>query len=127
MGLIKRHQDLDVYWNAVGLASELYSRTTRWPKEEQRAMTDQVRRASRSVCSNLAEAWGRRAYVNSFRAKIVDAISEACETSCWIDLAAEIGYLNAEEAKHFSDRCEHIISQLHAMRIHAKRWSYNAS
>lgn len=68
-----------------------------WPKEEQYALTDQIRRSSRSVCQNIAEAWSKRRYEAHFVSKLTDAEGESAETRVWLDFALQCGYLSKEE------------------------------
>lgn len=77
---INSYKDLRVYQQAMGLAMEIFHLTKNFPKEEKYSLVDQIRRSSRSVCSNLSEAWRKRRYKNAFIAKLSDAETEACET-----------------------------------------------
>ena len=76
-------RDLKVYQQAFRLATEIFLITKSFPKEERYALTDQIRRSSRSVCANLAEAYRKRMYVKHFAAKITDADGEASATRAW--------------------------------------------
>ncbi len=76
---ILSHKDLQVYRNAVNAAMEIFELTRKFPPEEKFSMIDQVRRSSRSVCANIAEAWRKRRYKAAFISKLNDAESEACE------------------------------------------------
>jgi four helix bundle protein len=78
--LVTRHQDLDVYRKALDAAMRIFEVSKSFPREETYSLTDQVRRASRSVCANLAEAWRRRRYQASFVSKLNDSEGEAAET-----------------------------------------------
>jgi len=78
---------------------EIFDVSKVFPKEEKYSLTDQVRRSSRSVGSNLAEAWPRRKYIKHFVAKLIDAQSEACETIHWIDVAFAAKYIDATKHK----------------------------
>ena len=101
---------------------KLFEITKVFPSEEKYSMVDQMRRSSRSVCSNLAEAWRKRRYKAAFVAKLSDAESEACETQVWIELALRCGYIE----KNLSDelgRCyDRIIGQLVTMIGDAEKW-----
>ncbi len=77
---IKSYRDLRVYQNAMEAAMEIFELTKGFPLEEKYSMVDQVRRSSRSVCTNISEAWRKRRYRAAFVAKLSDAESEACET-----------------------------------------------
>jgi four helix bundle protein len=80
MKQINRPQDLEAYRAAYKLAMEIFRASRAWPTEERYSLTDQIRRSSRSVCANLAEAWGKRRYVAHFTSKITDADGENLET-----------------------------------------------
>ena len=77
---ILRHQELEVYKKAFDLAMQIFEITKNFPKEEQYSLTDQIRRSSRSICANLAEAWSKRRYQAAFVSKLNDAEAESAET-----------------------------------------------
>src|SRR2546422_11690049 len=85
MSLVRNFRELDVYQNAMNLLMKIFQLTKRWPSEERFNLTDQIRRSSRSVCANLAEAWRKRRYKAAFIAKLSDAESEAAETQVWLN------------------------------------------
>jgi four helix bundle protein len=93
-----------------------------FPKEEVYLLTNQIRRSSRSVCANLAEAWRKRRYKAAFIAKLSDAESEAAETQVWIDFAMECSYLNGESALSFNKSYEEILRMLVAMINRSDVW-----
>jgi four helix bundle protein len=84
---IGSYRELRVYQNAMDSAMEIFERTKNFPAVEKYSMVDQMRRSSRSVCANIAEAWRKRRYRAAFIAKLSDAESEACETQVWIEFA----------------------------------------
>jgi four helix bundle protein len=92
---IKTHCDLDVYQMAFEAAMRIFELTKSFPKEETYSLTDQIRRSSRSVCSNIAEAWRKRRYEAAFVSKLNDAEAEAAETQVWLEFSVECGYLDA--------------------------------
>ena len=94
---VRSYRELRVYKAAVELRRQVFDASNAWPREERYALTDQVRRSSRSVGANIAEAWSKRRYPRHFVAKLTDAHGEAEETGVWLDTALECGYL-AEEA-----------------------------
>lgn len=96
---VRDHSDLRVYRLAYRAAMELFGESKAWPKEERYALTDQVRRSSRAVCANLAEAWGKRRYPKHFVSKLTDAEAEAAETMTWIRFAMDCGYLDPQSAE----------------------------
>lgn len=79
-GKISRHQDLNVYKRAFAAAMRIFELSKNFPKEEIYSLTDQIRRSSRSVCANIAEAWRKRRYEAAFVAKLNDAEGESAET-----------------------------------------------
>lgn len=93
---IRHFRDLDVYRRAFDAAMEIFEITKCFPPEEKYSMVDQKRRASRSVCTNIAEAWRKRRYVSVFRNKMTDAMQEASETQCWLEFACACRYLSRE-------------------------------
>ncbi len=77
---IKDHRELEIYKMAFDAAMEIFELSKKFPIEEKYSLTDQIRRSSRSVCANLAEAWRKRRYEAAFIAKLSDAEAEAAET-----------------------------------------------
>src|SRR5512136_3020915 len=96
--LIRTHLDLEIYQSAFELARQIFQKSKLFPKEERYSLTDQVRRSSRSVCANIAEAWRKRRYEASFLSKLSDAESEAEETRVWLEFSTRCGYLSQREA-----------------------------
>src|SRR5438270_8758608 len=90
---IDSHRDLDVYKRAFAAAMRVFELSKSFPKEEMYSLTDQLRRSSRSVPSNIGEAWRKRRYEAAFVSKLSDADTEACETQVWIEFAVGCGYL----------------------------------
>lgn len=102
---------------------QLFELSKAFPQEEKYSLTDQIRRSSRSVCANLAEAWRKRRYEAHFRSKLSDSEAEAAETQVWIQFAIESGYLERETAKVLYCEYDEIISMLVAMIRDAKKWT----
>lgn len=92
------HKSLIVYQKAFAAAMEIYLQTKNFPKEETYSLTDQIRRSSRSVCANIAEAYRKRIYPKHFVSKLSDSDGECAETIVHLDFAKDCGYLN--EDKH---------------------------
>ena len=92
--LAKSAKDLEVYRLAYDLAMRVFEHSNSWPKEEKYALTDQVRRSSRSVCANLREAWAKRRYEAGFISKLTDCDGENAETDTSLDFALDCGYIN---------------------------------
>jgi len=103
-------------------AMEIFRLTKSFPQEEKYSMVDQMRRSSRSVCANIAEAWRKRRYRAAFIAKLTDAESEACETQVWIEFADRCNYLNSETTEKLDNAFDRIIAQLVRMIDEADRW-----
>lgn len=93
MDIIRSHRELKVYRLAFQNAMKIYLLTKSFPKEETYLLTDQIRRSSRSVCSNIAEGFRRRKYPKSFSSKLNESEAEAAETQNWLDFALECNYI----------------------------------
>ena len=93
--MIRSYRELAVYQKAFEQAMRIFEITKHFPKEEQYALTDQMRRASRSVCTNIGESWRKRRYPAHFVSKLTDADAEATETMIWLDFSLHCGYLDA--------------------------------
>lgn len=91
---VKRVEELRVYKRGFKAAMQIYGFSKRWPKEERYALTDQIRRSSRAVCANLAEAWRKWRYPRHFISRLSDADAEAAETRTWLRFAHKCGYLD---------------------------------
>ncbi len=115
MEYVKSFRDLEVYKLARQLAMEIFIVSRRFPKEEIYALTDQIRRASRSVGGQISEGWGKRRYVNHFISKLTDADGEQLETQHWIETADDCGYLTKEESIDLLQKCESIGKMLGSM------------
>ncbi len=119
---IQSHQELEVYRLAFQAAMNIFIITKEFPREERYSLTDQIRRSSRSVCSNLAEAWRKRRYEGAFLAKLSDSEGEAAETQTWLEFAAECGYLELEKKKELYQSYDHILGKLVNMINHPEPW-----
>ena len=119
---IVNHRDLDVYNRAFEAAMTIFRLSKAFPKEEQYSLTDQIRRSSRSVCANLAEAWRKRRYEKAFISKLSDAEGEAAETQVWLEFAVECGYLDAAQARELYRTYASTIGTLVGMIHHADKW-----
>ena len=116
------YKDLRVYRLAFESAMEIFTLSKRFPSEEKFSLTDQVRRSSRSVCANLAEAWRKRRYKASFVCKLNDAEGEAAETQVWIEFAVKCAYLKREPAVELYQVYEEILRMIVAMINHPESW-----
>ena len=120
--MVEHFRDLRVYRNAFRAARDIYVLSKSWPSEERYALTDQIRRASRSVAANVAEAWRKRRYERHFVSKLTDADAEAAETQCWLDFAVDCQYLDTEEYERLNQTYDEIIGGLVKMMANADRW-----
>lgn len=116
------HRDLDVFKKAFDCAMELFELSRSFPKEETYSLIDQVRRSSRSVCANLAEAWRKRRYEGAFISKLSDAESEAAETQVWIEFAVKCGYLDRERGLPLFQSYDQVLATLVGMINHPETW-----
>ncbi|MDF1812216.1 MAG: four helix bundle protein [Verrucomicrobiales bacterium] len=120
--MVTKHTELIVYQRAFKAAMSIFRFSKAFPKEETYSLTDQVRRSSRSVSANLAEAWRKRRYEAAFIAKLTDCEAEAAETQTWIQFAAECEYIDRETAASLYKEYEEILSMLVAMGRDSKKW-----
>jgi four helix bundle protein len=116
------HGQLEVYGKAFETAMVIFNLSSKFPKEETYSLTDQIRRSSRSVCANLAEAWRKRRYEAAFISKLNDVEAEAAETQTWLEFASACGYLGKEVASDLSSNYERIIGTVVGMINHADSW-----
>ena len=113
--MIKTFIDLMVYQKAFEQAMRIFEITKRLPKEEQYSLTDQMRRASRSVCTNIGEAYRKRRYPAHFVSKLTDADAEATETMIWLDFSLSCGYLQVQDHTEISAEYDQVGKMLGSM------------
>jgi four helix bundle protein len=113
---------LDVYQNALETGIRVYELSKRFPDGERYALTDQIRRSSRSVCANVAEAWRKRRYTAAFVSKLSDSESEAAETQVHLEFAVRHGYIGSAQFEAIDDAYEPILGQLVRMIDHPEKW-----
>ena len=101
-------RDLLAYQKARQLAREIFQITTSFPREETYSLTDQVRRSSRSIGAQIAEAWAKRRYERHFLSKLTDADGEQQETQHWIETAHDCRYLTRKQAAELMEKCKEI-------------------
>jgi four helix bundle protein len=121
---IRSHKELEVYKLSFISAMRIFEISKRFPKEETYSLTDQIRRSSRSVCSNQAEAFRKRRYPKSFVSKLSDSESEAAETQTWLDFAINCEYITKVEHTELTESYENIIGKLVNMSLHPENWSW---
>lgn len=119
---IRSHRELEVFQLSFEAAMNLFDLSKSFPREERYSLTDQVRRSSRSVCTNLAEAWRKRRYEGAFVLKLSDSEAEAAETQVWLEFAVKCNYLGAEKAREIYMDYDHILGMLVTMINHPEPW-----
>jgi len=122
MTSIRHFRDLEVYQEAMSLVMRVTELTKSFPREERFALTDQIKRSSRSICANLAEAWRKRRYEAAFVSKLNDAETEAAETQVHLEIAFRHEYIDGETFEQQDDVCDKIISQIVKMIDRADLW-----
>ena len=105
---INSAKDLKAYQEAYALAMEIFELSKQWPAGERYSFTDQIRRSSRSVCSNLREAWAKRRYEAHFASKLTDADGENSETDTWLDFAKDCSYLTGDDYDRLAKKCRSV-------------------
>jgi four helix bundle protein len=96
MGIAKSYKDLNVYQKSYEVAMEIFDFSKKFPKDEMYSLTSQIRKSSRSVSANIAEAYRRRIYPKSFISKLNESEAEATETQNWLDYSYDCGYIKKE-------------------------------
>jgi len=124
MDLVTSSRELKVYKVAYKAAMEIFLLTKTFPDEERFDLTSQIRRSSRSVVSNIVEAWRRRRYPKNFVSKLTESETEADETLLWLDMALDCNYISIEEHARLSDKYDHILSMLVLMIKDKDKWCF---
>jgi four helix bundle protein len=101
---------------------QIFELSKGFPKVEMYALTDQIRRSSRSVCANLAEAWRKRRYEGAFVSKLSDSEAEAAETQVWLEFAQRCGYLAPDAVAALDKAYDDIIRTIVGMITHPETW-----
>ena len=120
--LVKSHFEWDIFKQAFDAAMQVFHLTKSFPVEERFSLTDQVRRSSRGVSANIAEAWRRRRYKGTFLMRLNDAEAEAAETQTWLAHAVHCDYLKREQVSEIMRRYETIIGTLVNLSCHPEPW-----
>ena len=120
--VIRKHTDLEVYKKAFAAALRIHELTKDFPKEEKYSLIDQYRRASRSVCANLGEAWRKRRYRANWISKLGECEAEAGETQVWTQFSVEFGYLTKEVGRELYAEYEEILAMLVNLSVNADDW-----
>lgn len=122
MEKIRTHQDLKVYQLSFEAGMEIFNFSKDFPKEETYSLKDQIRRSSRSVSANIAEAFRKRRYEKSFISKLNDSEGEAAETQVWLDYAFACGYINSETHIKLNEKYNFILGMIVIMCNNPEKW-----
>ncbi|MFH1184549.1 MAG: four helix bundle protein [Chloroflexota bacterium] len=112
---IRSAKDLTVYQKAYDLAMLIFHLTKPFPAEDRYSLTGQIRRSSRSVCTNLREAWAKRKYEAHFISKLSDSDGENAETDSWLDFGRDCGYITHDQHSKLQGLCTEVGKMLGAM------------
>ena len=119
---IRHFREVEVYQLAMDSAMRIFELSKQFPPEERYSLTDQMRRSSRSVCANIAEAWRKRRYPNAFVSKLSDADAEAAETQVWLEFTLKCGYLKQTIVEELDKTYDHIMGKLINMLTRPEQW-----
>jgi four helix bundle protein len=122
MPLVQHHKDLRVFQTGFDAAMRILEVSKGWPQDERYSLTDPIRRSSRSVCANMAEAWRKRRYEPNFISKLSDADAEAAETQVWLRFAHASGYLEAATYQALDQQYELVCGGLVKMMAEPDKW-----
>ena len=120
--MVQSHEELEVYKLAFEAAMRIFELSKSFPPEERFSLTDQIRRSSRSVCTNIAEAWRKRRYEAAFVSKLNDAEGEAAETQTWLRFAVACGYLSQEAGEELHQTYDYIVGKVVNMIVNPQPW-----
>lgn len=123
MSLPRGFRDLKAYQLAYDLSMEVFRQSRHFPAEEKYSLTDQIRRASRSVAANIAEGYRKKRYPKMFVSKMADADGEATETQVWLDFARDCGYLSPQVQTKLTAGYEEVGRMLGSMILKPERFS----
>ncbi len=124
---IAHYRELAIYRLATTLRQRVFEESKNWPSSERFALTQQVRRSSRAIGANVAEGWSKRRYPKHFVAKLTDALGEAEETTVWLDVARECGYVSEVNHSSMVGLARQVCSGLVRMARHPDKWCGPAS
>ena len=122
MGHANSFKDLIVYQKAYKLAMEIFEISKDFPKEEKYSLTDQIRRSSRSVTSNIAESWAKRRYEKSFVSKLTDSLGEEYETENWLDYSKDCKYIQIKTHERILSEYDEVRKILISMINNPEKW-----
>ena len=122
MSKVGSFKDLIVYQKAYKLAMEIFEISKSFPKEEKYSLTDQIRRSSRSVTSNIAESWAKRRYEKAFVSKLTDSLGEEYETENWLDYSKDCKYIKEETHQRILSEYDEVRKMLISMINNPDKW-----
>lgn len=122
--ILKHFRELDVYQKAFISAMKIFELTKTFPKEETYSLVDQIRRSSRGVCSNLAEAWRKRKYIAVFKNKLTDLMQEASETQSWLEFGFACKYIEKNVYDVLDGDYKEILLMLNSMEKNAEKFCF---
>jgi len=121
------YRDLKVFQLSYKLAMDIFETTKTFPKEERYSLTDQIRRSSRSIAANIAEAWKKRIYPKMFVSKLIDATGEAGETEVWLRISKDSGYLPKEKYEELISGYDEVNRMLYGMVEKHKKFTVKSN
>jgi len=121
---LKHFRDLNVYQKAFVCAMQIFEITKKFPSDEKYSLTDQIRRSSRSVCSNIAESWRKRNYKAVFVNKLTDSMQEASETQSWLEFSLACKYIDSDIFNSLDQEYESIIAMLNSMERNSEKFCF---
>ena len=127
MAHIQSYKELRVYQAAMQAARRIFELSKSFPAGEKYSLTDQIRKASRSVCSSIGEAWRKRRYRALFISKLSDSEGEAEETRVWLEISLNCGYRSNADASDLDQKYDRILAQLVNMIDHPEQWVISIS
>jgi len=119
---VQSFEDLDVYQLAFAVQQEIFELSKQFPKEEAYSLTDQIRRSSRSIGANIAEAWRKRRYPAHFASKLTDSDGENAETQHWLRTAEACQYLDSNTVETLLEKTRQIGAKLGRMISSPENW-----
>jgi four helix bundle protein len=118
---IVRHTELDVYKKAFSLAMEVFALSKSFPSEERYSFVDQIRRSSRSVCANMAEAWRKRRYEAAFISKLSGSEAEAAESQVWLQFAVKCEDADRDHVRQLYSSYDEVVAMIVHMIHHSEK------
>jgi len=123
--MVSNFKELIVYQKAHKLAMDIFELSAKFPKEEKYSLTDQIRRSSRSVSTNIAESWAKRLYLKAFVNKLTDSLGEEFETEDWLDYSKDCNYISKAEYDQMISSYDEVRKMLISMINNPEKWCLN--